>query len=290
MARMSSEKIGWRLSLLGRKVRGQLPGIGWPYLLHRLSPTSWRCRAEIRGDLRCKPAGDRFEEFDTPWGSFRVPAPGQEALTGMLNATFVNAAYENSRVSVRKGDIVIDCGANVGVFARFALRRGAALVICVEMDDANFSCLRENVRSEKDRIITLKTGLWSRSTALSFQPGSHPLFHRLQEVNPSSGTRQATTLDSVVSKQGLARVDYIKVVVNGAEADVLEGALDTLRRCRPNLALGMYDDPMIEEKVRALFSRSALAYDLSYGFLNPVDPKVLFASPAGTGRSASACM
>jgi hypothetical protein len=46
-----------------------------------------------------------------------------------------------------------------------------------------------------------------------------------------------TTLDALVAAQGLARVDLVKVDVEGFEGDVLDGAADTIARHRPAFIL-----------------------------------------------------
>jgi FkbM family methyltransferase len=46
---------------------------------------------------------------------------------------------------VRAGDVVLDCGAGIGLFARQALKRGARTVIAIEPVPENLECLRRNL-------------------------------------------------------------------------------------------------------------------------------------------------
>jgi hypothetical protein len=48
------------------------------------------------------------------------------------------------------------------------------------------------------------------------------------------------TLDDLVGERGLERVDFIKLDIEGAEVNALEGAANTLRRHRPRLAIAAY--------------------------------------------------
>ncbi len=50
-----------------------------------------------------------------------------------------------------------------------------------------------------------------------------------------------TTVDAIVDELGLARVDLVKVDVEGAEAALLDGAAETLARHRPHLLLEIED-------------------------------------------------
>lgn len=50
-----------------------------------------------------------------------------------------------SRLPVRKGDVMLDLGANIGATSLLALSRGAARVVAVEADPANIVMLRRNL-------------------------------------------------------------------------------------------------------------------------------------------------
>ena len=57
-------------------------------------------------------------------------------------------AYRNASKSFQPGDIVLDCGAHVGIFANQALSRGAARVIAIDPDPTQVECLRRNFATE----------------------------------------------------------------------------------------------------------------------------------------------
>ena len=68
--------------------------------------------------------------WDTPQGPIWT-VHGDSSLPFLLWEQFRDI-YEPEGHEVRKGDIVLDCGANVGVFTRKALSRGASLVVAIE--------------------------------------------------------------------------------------------------------------------------------------------------------------
>ena len=52
-----------------------------------------------------------------------------------------------------------------------------------------------------------------------------------------------TTIDKIVAELGLPRVDFIKMDIEGAEANALAGARDTLTRFKPRLAIAAEHKP-----------------------------------------------
>ena len=65
-----------------------------------------------------------FELWETPQGEFWVPSGAAETMIWVV-AKHESDMYDPPNLSVHPGDIVLDCGAHVGVFARQALAAGA---------------------------------------------------------------------------------------------------------------------------------------------------------------------
>ena len=69
---------------------------------------------------------------------------------------------------VKSGDIVLDCGANVGVYTRVALDRGARTVVAIEPAPENIESLRRNFKEEiaAGRVIVYPKGVWDKDEML----------------------------------------------------------------------------------------------------------------------------
>ena len=65
---------------------------------------------------------------------------------------------------------MLDCGANVGTFTRKALQAGAKLVVAIELEPRNYSCLRRNFEREirDGRVIVVTKGVWDKDDTLRF--------------------------------------------------------------------------------------------------------------------------
>jgi hypothetical protein len=117
-------------------------------------------------------ASDRgYTEFETPSGRLWLPADSHW-LVGHLLAEQEQKIYGDP--PCRAGDVVIDCGAHVGVYAREVLRAGAALVVAVEPAPENLECLRRNLRSEivAGTLIVVSKGVWDTEGSLALVQAS----------------------------------------------------------------------------------------------------------------------
>ncbi len=143
--------------------------------------------------------------------------------------------------AVQQGDIVIDCGAHVGVFTAKAFSLGAAKVIAVEPQPRQLECLRRNFPSElKDgRLVLVPKAVWSSEGTMNmhfnaFNPAAASL------VKPGDGGEievPLTTIDLLVAELELSRVDFIKLDIEGAEREALKGAKDTIQKHHPRFLI-----------------------------------------------------
>jgi FkbM family methyltransferase len=147
---------------------------------------------------------------------------------------------------LRKGDVVLDCGANIGLFTRKALDAGARRVISIEPSPEILECLRRNHARDiaAGRVVVVPEGVWDSVGKVTFQIDDEnrgadrfttgkPEFRRAFEL-------PVTTVDALVEKLGLDRVDFIKMDIEGAEVRALRGARATLARFRPRMAIAAY--------------------------------------------------
>lgn len=199
-----------------------------------------------------------MELLSTPHGTFWVPPPNPFA--GLL-AEQEEKIYGEGEFEVRPGDIVLDCGANVGTYTRLALGKGAALVVAIEPEPKNLECLRRNFAAEiaAGRVRVYEKGVWHREEMLSFWVYKHSALdsfvmnNRKEEAEkPRKIELPVTTIDKLVSELRLARVDFIKMDVEGAERNALEGALGTIAKYRPRMAIAtenLADDQHVVPRV-----------------------------------------
>ena len=159
---------------------------------------------------------------------------------------------------VHPGDVVLDAGANIGVFTRKALWAGASKVIAIEPGPENLECLRRNFAAEiaDGRVVLYPKGIWDKDDVLKLQvdPANSA---RDTFVTPIEGAQfieaPLTTVDKMVVELRLTKVDFIKMDIEGAERKAIMGARNTIAKFRPRMALCIYhvkgDETMVPKLV-----------------------------------------
>jgi FkbM family methyltransferase len=143
------------------------------------------------------------------------------------------------------GMTFIDAGANEGIYSIFAARRvgPSGAVWAFEPSERELGRLRRNAASNGFDFNIFSVGLSDseHDAELVVAENRYAGLNTLGKI-PYSGVNVARTeriqlvrLDDVVSKNPLARIDVIKIDIEGGELNMLRGAVETLRRYRPVL-------------------------------------------------------
>lgn len=182
----------------------------------------------------------------------------------------VEGPYEYHEVKVENGDVVLDCGANIGLFSSAAASMGSK-VYAFEPVQFIAGYLERVAALYKDGNIVVEKRMVSDSCG-------EVLFHQVEEdyhtlgVSTSVLTSEseknvaipAVTVDQFVEEQHLEKVDFIKADIEGAERDMLKGAKNTLRKYAPKLAICTYHLPDDKEVLTNLILEANPEYVIEY--------------------------
>jgi len=132
----------------------------------------------------------------------------------------------------RTGWVVVDGGAHMGFYTiRAASMVGAeGRVIAVEPDPSNFAILERNVKANGlGNVIAINAALADKVGLGKLSRTKMSTTHYLTDLeSPGSLTVQTLTLDGLLRQMGLGKVDLVKLDVEGAELQALEGAKEIL--------------------------------------------------------------
>lgn len=180
--------------------------------------------------------------FLTPYG-FEILLPATYtsliimALDGIL---FHPALLEFSRRVIRPGDVVVDGGSNVGFFALFAARLigRTGRVFAFEPDPGSFLLLTRNIESNglTGTVQLEEKALTDANGTLDFLVSvQEPMLSSLV-ARPDIDSRmirvQGVRLDDYFGMNGIGKADVIKLDLEGAEPQALDGMSSTLASAR----------------------------------------------------------
>jgi FkbM family methyltransferase len=170
---------------------------------------------------------------------------------------------------LRPNDCYYDVGAHSGFFclisARFVGPSGS--VVAIEADPQNASVLRANIaRNRLPQVTVLEVAIWSSSGHVTFEQApdaSNRTQGRVADNAIAGGVRisiPAVRLDDLVFNQGQRPPDLIKMDVEGAEWDALQGARRLLSELKPKLLCEIHDPRQIGE-IRAYLEQFGYAVE-----------------------------
>lgn len=168
--------------------------------------------------------------FDWVNGSKFLVRPGETGLTGNIYTGLHEFPDMGYLLHVlRKEDLFIDIGANVGSYTILACAVVGSRGIAFEPVPSTFSRLVENMRINHldEKVKCINSGVGAKQGSIAFTSDYDTTNHALAvgEQSNNAITVKVTTLDAFLDGESpsLAKID-----VEGFETPVLEGARETL--------------------------------------------------------------
>ena len=187
--------------------------------------------------------------------------PTQDETWNIIN----EGPYDWGNAILEHGDVVLDCGANMGLFSTYAAQKGCT---CYAFEP--FPELKETIEKmcEINEVsINLVSAAVSNATGMAtFSVGYNNTAGSLVKGASEEGTIkvQTVSIDEFVEKEGLSSVDYIKADIEGAERLMLQGAQNTLAKFGPKLAICTYHLPDDKEVLTKLILQANPRYQIEY--------------------------
>lgn len=191
--------------------------------------------------------GERW--FDLAGRHVHVPRwTGASALGGMLlvlkEAYLMPQEFFSRDVAIQPGDVVFDLGGHVGTSALLFSRLTGPAGRVFSFEPAFFDVLSRNVIvNDADNVTVVPCAVAATPGEQEFDVTDLGIDSRLAE--PGSCTDGSvrvpvTSVDHFVAREDVARVDFMKLDIEGSEEEALVGAEQTLRRMRPRLSVASY--------------------------------------------------
>lgn len=175
--------------------------------------------------------------------------------------------YEQEYTPLKEQDVVLDCGANIGLFTGVALQKGCKVYAFEPMPDAA-AYLEELKEEYGSRLEICPFALADECGTAEFHVQNHDLLgaSMLENNNKIDKSYQieVTTIDDFAARSQVERVDYIKADIEGSERDMLKGARNTIRRFHPKISICTYHLPDDKEVLEAILKEIEPRYKIMH--------------------------
>jgi FkbM family methyltransferase len=172
---------------------------------------------------------------------FRVPATDRSLVPYLLSdRQWEPHLSQYLRLSLQPDHVFMDVGANLGYFT-VTCAPLVKTVIAFEPAAVTYRYCEMNIAlNGLNNVQLFPYGLWSEDTVLGMAIDQSQLMGaHLRQTGPSDTTVSCVSLDSLIAKGGmqLARLDVLKMDVEGAEVEALLGMRHTIAHFRPRMLL-----------------------------------------------------
>jgi FkbM family methyltransferase len=165
--------------------------------------------------------------------------------------------YETPETVVEPNDIVVDCGAAEGLFGFITARRCKKVYLVEPLPDF-IGALKMTFRPFKNTVIL--------PYALGDKPGIGYL--SMEDISSSlckdkKGTKvRITTIDKLFFDKKIP-VTYIKGDLEGFEMNMLRGAIKTIKKYKPKIAITTYHMAEHASEISALLKKTVPQYEIT---------------------------
>jgi FkbM family methyltransferase len=152
---------------------------------------------------------------------------------------------ENIKIKINADDIVLDCGACWGDTALFFAKElnENGHIFSFEFIPNNIEIFNKNIGLNtklKDKITLIPKPLGEFNNKKIYYIDTGPGSRVVTEPIENSDIFYTINIDTFFMEYGLEKVDFIKLDIEGSELPALKGAINTIQRFKPKLAISIY--------------------------------------------------
>ena len=143
------------------------------------------------------------------------------------------------------GDVLLDCGACIGdnsiLFAAMVGMEGHVHAFDPTPLHVNFCKLQASLNPQFAESVTINQLAVGLKTQMLETVSSD-----VTKISPGKielDQFSTTSIDDYVNSNNIERIDFIKMDIEGAEMDALNGAVQSIQKFKPNLAISAYHKP-----------------------------------------------
>jgi FkbM family methyltransferase len=143
-----------------------------------------------------------------------------------MHSIIFQGIYTPPYLPIEKNDVVVDVGANIGVFTAYAAFRTRKAVYAFEPFPDNYAALEQNMRANRlSNVTTHMAAISDKSGTELISVADKSQHHRLKKFAHGVSGKYieipSMTLQEIMDDNNLKQIDFLKLDCEGAEAPIL---------------------------------------------------------------------
>ena len=184
----------------------------------------------------------KLKFYDLSKLGYDIKVYGARAL---LDKLIIHNQYSYKDCKIERDDFVIDAGGCWGdtslIFSSKAGKKGK--VFTFEFFEDNLNILKENFSENKDfskNIVLTEKPLYDKSNKDLYLNHACADITTLTENKNNLQQYKTINIDDFIENNKIEKIDFIKMDIEGCELKALQGAVNTLKKYKPKLAIAAY--------------------------------------------------
>ncbi len=159
----------------------------------------------------------------------KIEAPDDVSILRAIKRVFLKKMYIPSPLNIERNDVVIDIGANIGVFTAFAATRTQKMIYAFEPFPNAFKFLNANIHTNNFQHVH------AYAVAVCDKVGTQKFFlnnkmstgHSLSDYHNHNTLKDyievaTISLPQIIDEHSLEKVDFLKMDCEGAEGTIFQ--------------------------------------------------------------------
>ncbi|MFN8242233.1 MAG: FkbM family methyltransferase [Bacteroidales bacterium] len=198
---------------------------------------------------------------------FKLVTPYDHPIFRMTNEIVYNRLYTPDGFGIGPEDVVVDIGANIGIFSVYASTQTKGPIHSFEPFPENYEFLEKNAALNNASNINphkfaVSDKAGTEKLFISESSGGHLLFdHNIHGTIQKSIEIHTTTLPALMDEYSLQRIDFLKIDCEGAEGQIIQSTpLEYLQRIN-RIAMEFHDNVSVikHDEISAILTRAGFS-------------------------------
>lgn len=231
----------------GRHIRETFPEINWKYIVdNHVNGRNGKLQVVSAEKFRCIYAGELVvvstrlyhSEIVKQLREYGIPEKRILNAGKLIDEMSQRQYFDLPQLPRQENELFIDGGSFDGksalAFRKWCKAGACAKIWAFEPDKENIDKIERNFIHDRSSVKIFPYGMWNRNTTLSFQA----LGNGTSKIDGNGKKKiEVRKLDDLVQNE---TVTFIKLDIEGAEKEAIEGAAGVIERDKPKMAVSIY--------------------------------------------------